>query len=109
MKNIIALVLVASGLTACGGAPSESDIKTALTKAVEDQNKMAAKFGGANNPMANMMKIEYKSIKKIACNADGDKAYRCDVEIEMKTAMGEQKTIAPVRFIKGSDGWVAAK
>lgn len=107
MKNITVLVLIASALTACGGAPSESDIKTALTKAVDDQNKMAAQFGSAE--MAKLMKVEYKSVKKIGCNADGDKAYKCDIEVEVKTAMGEQKTTGPMRFIKSSDGWVATK
>ena len=59
--------------------------------------------------MAKSYLPDIKSVKKIGCKEDGDKAYKCDVEMEV-TQMGKtNKEIAPFRFVKASDGWVVTK
>lgn len=109
MKKLhIVGLLTSCLLAACSGAPSDADIKTALTKAVAEQQKMMAQISGSTG-MGNMLKIEYTSVKKIGCKADGESAYRCDVETIAKTAMGEHKQTTSMRLIKGSDGWVAGR
>ena len=40
---------------------------------------------------------------------DGEKAYKCDVKMEVALSGKTNKGIAPIRFVKGSDGWRATK
>ncbi|OQW86024.1 MAG: hypothetical protein BWK72_19080 [Rhodoferax ferrireducens] len=107
-------ILFATGtllmLSACGGAPSEGDIKTAIEKQMTAEAKGMAQMGGkqASDMMKNLLP-EIKSVKKIGCKEDGEKAYKCDVEMEVSQMGNTNKGIAPIRFVKGSDGWIASK
>jgi hypothetical protein len=96
-------------LSACGGAPSDSDIQSAFDK----QKKMQAEaWEKMDKQFADAMKSatpEIKSTKKIGCKEDGEKAYKCDVEVEVVTKGNTTKKIVPVRFVKGSDGWTPSK
>jgi hypothetical protein len=97
-------------LTACGGAPSEGDIKAAIEKQMGADVKAMAQMGGKQ--AADMFKglvPEIKSVKKIGCKEDGEKAYKCDVEMEVTQMGSTNKGVAPMRFVKGSDGWIASK
>ncbi len=82
-------------LAACSGGPSESDIdkavRTLLSNVIIDAESI-------------------QSVKKLGCQApDGAGGYMCNVELEMKhPSMGVQKGVRSIRFVKGSDGWVAA-
>jgi hypothetical protein len=108
-KSILAAV-AAFTLSACGGSPSEGDIKAAIEKQMQNETKAMQAFGGKQT--AEMMKglvPEIKSIKKIGCKEDGEKAYKCDVEMEVTQMGATNKGIAPLRFVKGSDGWMAQK
>jgi hypothetical protein len=97
-------------LAACGGEPSEADIKSAFEKQIAAESKAMDQFGGKG--MADQLKgliPEVKIIKKIGCKEDGENAYKCDVEMEVTQMGNTNKGIAPVRFVKGSDGWMASK
>ncbi len=97
-------------LAACGGAPSEGDIKTAFEKQIVADAKAMEQMGGKQ--AAGMMKgllPEIKSVKKIGCKEDGENAYKCDVEMEVTQMGSTNKGIVPIRFVKGSDGWMASK
>ena len=97
-------------LTACGGAPSEGEIKTAIEKQMGADAKAMAQMGGKQAAdMFKDMMPEIKSVKKIGCKDDGEKAYKCDVELEVTRMGSTNKGIAPIRFVKGSDGWIATK
>lgn len=97
-------------LAACGGEPSESDIKTAFNKQVQAEAKAMQQFAGtAGADMAKSMMPEVKSMKKIGCKEDGEKAYKCDVEMEVTQMGNTNKGAISLRFVKGSDGWVAVK
>lgn len=112
MTKFFAVAASLFALTACSSAPSESDITQAVTKMMDEYNQTMANIGGGSvytQGMVSAMKIEIKSVKKIGCKADGEKAYLCDVEVEAKSASGVTKNASPVRFVKGSDGWVASK
>ncbi|RDU99742.1 hypothetical protein [Trinickia dinghuensis] len=102
-KISIALALAASTLlSACGGSPSESDVRAALEKQVEAGRQQAEQFAGKNSFLEQQAAEQKKAVdevKLIGCKADGDKAYLCDVEGKAGAAR--------VRMLKGSDGWLA--
>ncbi len=97
-------------LSACGGAPTEGDIKLAIEKQMTAAATAMALIGG--NQGSEMMKSflpEVKSVKVIGCKGDGEKAYKCDVEMEIAQMGSTNKGIAPMRFVKGSDGWTVSE
>lgn len=64
----------------------------------------------ANTPqmeqMAKALQTKVHSVKKIGCKSAGEKAYRCDVEVDLENGLtGRQKQVMPVRMVKASDGW----
>lgn len=90
-------------LTACSGAPSEGDIQGALDRQMKADQASVAKIGGA--ALAKSMVPVVTGIKKIGCKEDGEKAYRCDVEVEALQGGKSGKGAAVFRLIKLSDGW----
>jgi len=74
-----------------------------------DAKAMAQMGGKLGTDMFKDMLPEIKSVKKIGCKEDGEKAYKCDVELEVTRQGNTNKGIAPIRFVKGSDGWIASK
>lgn len=96
-------------LTGCGGAPSEAEMKAALERQTEAQVESAGKlFGNTGAGVMKDMLPEINSLKKIGCQADGDKAYRCDVELEVTQFGITNKAPVNLRFVKASDGWSVA-
>lgn len=106
IKPIFKIAAIASAcalLAAC--EPSERDVKTAIEKKTSEESAaMKAMLGKMAPPLP-----ELKSIKKIGCKADGDNAYKCDVEVLAALAGEEKKGIISTRMVKGSDGWVISK
>lgn len=89
MKNKLIALASASCLlllAGCGSEPSEANMKEAIQKS-------PMKIAFSEKDLA--------SIRKISCKNDGDKAYNCDIEVS--------GVAIPVRFVKGSDGWLAMK
>ena len=101
--------LTALLLTGCGGAPSEADMKSALERQTQAQVESAGKlFGNTGAGVMKDMLPEINSLKKIGCQADGDKDYRCDVELEVTQFGITNKAPVNLRFVKASDGWSVA-
>lgn len=100
----MAIGTIALGLAACSGPPSDNDMKTAL------QNNVDQTVGGlmGKGKAARDATPTFDAVKGLGCKSDGDKAYRCDVEIETTSMFGKQKNAQSIRFVKGSDGWIAA-
>lgn len=88
-------------LTACGGAPSDSDIK----KAIENQSAEEEKNRGVLGDLLPSVKF----VKKIGCNEDGENVFKCDVEVEVTQLGKTNNAIVPMRFAKGSNGWVVSR
>jgi len=92
-------------LAACGGEPSEADMKSAM-----DQT-----FGGFNEKLDDVGKLigkdlstKVKAMKKLGCaKAEGNPGYRCDFEMTLNGPLGEQTQKASARFVKGDTGWAA--
>lgn len=91
-------VIFALALAGCGGEPSEKDIQSAIAK--EQQ---------ATPDLMKGLVPEITGVKKVGCKSDGDQAYVCDLEMEAKQFGTMHKAVAPVRFIKASDGWAVTK
>ncbi|MGJ7917767.1 hypothetical protein ACI48D_20095 [Massilia sp. LXY-6] len=96
--TLLFLAFSATILAGCGGEPSQHDIETAVAKQQQ----------GVPKEMQDLIP-EVKNVKKVGCKADGDKAYVCDVEMEVTQLGKTQKGVGPVRFVKASDGWTATK
>jgi hypothetical protein len=111
MKYVTLLAVLALG--GCSGQPSDSDLRSALERAVTEQLKSLPKPTG--NPAfdrgmadaASRLKVEFVSVKKLSCKNDGDKAYLCDVETVQKDS--PRKNVRAYRFIKDSDGWMITR
>lgn len=93
LKTITTTVLLTLSLVACSSGPSDAEIKSLVQKEI-------ALFGS-------MVKVT--DVKKLGCKADGDAAYKCDIEVQ--TASGDKKSTSagPMRFIKTSAGWSLSK
>lgn len=98
IKGLSIGVVLVLALAGCGGEPSEKDIQSAIMK--EQQ---------ATPELMKGLVPEITGVKKVGCKADGDKAYVCDLEMDAKQFGTTKKAVAPVRFIKASDGWVITK
>jgi len=103
-------------LTGCSSEPSASDIESAVKKSVDDSNKaaveMATAFAGAKavESMKDAIpQAKVNSAKKVGCKEDGKDAYKCDIELDgEQPMMGRVQKIVPMRFVKGSNGWVVS-
>ena len=113
------LIACAVLLTACGGSPSEAQIKEALQADMKRSQEQAAAsarmlLGEQAAEKAKQLAAtnvgEIKDVHKIGCKDDGEKAYRCDFEVEV-SRNGQTQKSPPIsaRFIKGSDGWQAQR
>lgn len=88
-------------VAACGGAPSDADLKAAVKKQMDADEKAAGMF-------ADMMP-KITVLNKIGCKEDGEKAYKCDLEVEVTQGKNVNKGPAQLRFVKTSDGWQVTK
>ena len=104
---VSSLIGLCTFLTACGGAPSESEIKSAFESRLKTDTEQMEKMVGKNNALSQMGGL--KVLNKIGCKEDGEKAYRCDIEIEVTQDGKTNKGPMSMRFVKGSDGWVIMK
>lgn len=105
MTRYVGVVGLTLGLAACGGAPSEGEMKDALQK----QTDQMIKAMGPIAQISGMDNIEIRKVEKIGCEQDGDNAYRCDVKVFAKVKGQEMSETTRGRFVKTSDGWQASK
>ena len=115
MKTIIQMTALGATvllLAGCSGEPSNGDIEKAVQASVQQSQEAMGKLADGNPQAAEMAKAfqaKVHSVNKIGCKSDGDKAYKCDVELDMETGLtGRKKQTVPVRMVKGSDGWTMA-
>lgn len=97
IKVILAISLT-SILAGCSSEPSEKEIEAAI-----------AKEQAATPELVKGLVPEVANVKKVGCKADGDKAFICDLEMDVKQLGVTNKAVAPVRFVKASDGWAVTK
>lgn len=92
---------------------SKKRFKPTRKRAQAEVEALAAGSGPAGDmvkQMAAQSMVEIVAARKLGCKEDGEKAYRCDVEIEVK--QGGKTIKAPptsLRMVKGSAGWSAQR
>lgn len=98
-----AVVFACALLTACGGEPSESDMKAAVEDTFGGMNK---ELGSVGKMIGKDLTTKVKSLKKLGCaKAEGNPGYRCDFEMLVDGPLGEKTEKASGRFIKGDKAW----
>jgi hypothetical protein len=106
-KYLLAPLLVSvMALAGCSGEPSAGDVEKLIMQDLERQNAQLRSMGMGQLGEAYLPQIH--SVKKIACEGK-DKVYTCDVEID-SSAMGvRDKSVAKMRIVKSSDGWMLSQ
>lgn len=104
MKSIFPVILLTSLLTACSSGPSDKEMEIALQKNVDQT--VGALLGDSKE--SRDARPKFTSVRRLDCKGDGEKAYKCDVELEVSSMLGKQKSTQSIRFVKGSDGWAVA-
>ena len=101
---LLAPVAMSLALSACSGSPTEGELRAAVeSKMKADSAAMELRIGKQGMPP----KPELRSVRKIGCKADGDNAYRCEVELELNQGGTLAKWSASMRFLKNDNGWVS--
>lgn len=113
-STLLTALTCAALLTACGGAPSEKEMHSAVQKQVDSANaqigSIGSAFGQPGAAVGDKLKTTLHDFKKIGCKSDGENAYLCDVEIDIEAPfIGRSKQVTPMRFVKASDGWTVAQ
>ncbi len=97
---------ISLALGACNSAPSEGELKGAVeAKMKADSETLERSIGKQAMPT----KPELKNVRKIDCKSDSEKAYRCEVELEVNQGGTLAKGTASMRFVKSGENWVAGK
>jgi hypothetical protein len=97
-------------LVGCTGEPSSSEVKTLVEREVKPALEMQAmlmKSAGSllNDGKGSAGTPTLKDVKKVGCKADGESAYRCDIELVVVTGVESKSQVVPMRFVKASSGW----
>ena len=96
--TVIFNTLIVSTLAACSSGPSEAEIKSLVDREIKPMLELQLGLLGGN-------KTTLTDVKKLACKADGDAAYKCDVELQLSSGAKKESKAMPIRFIKTSTGW----
>ena len=93
----LALTATALLLTACGGTPSEKDIRAAI----DAQHRAIEKASGNVD-----VGVRLHDVEKIGCQKLASKRFSCDVQIDQTSPIGgRRKQAGTVVLIRSSDGW----
>jgi len=102
----IFITMLALPLSACGGAPSDGDVKVSVEKQLKVDFEKIGKLGGSD---FGMLIPEIKEIKKIGCKEVGEKTYLCDVEMVLVTNGVQKQGVVQMRFVNSNSGWVVSR
>ncbi len=111
IRRSLVAVLACSTLFGCSSEPSSSDIESEVQKklvpALEQQFKMQADLAGTFNRGVKPPIPKLQEVNKVGCKPDGEKAFSCDVELVIVAGDKKENKVLPMRFVKGSSGWIA--
>ncbi|HYC01841.1 MAG TPA: hypothetical protein VED40_01025 [Azospirillaceae bacterium] len=94
-------------LTACGGEPSETEMRAAIEKQIADANAFVGGMGKAL--LGKDVTTRVMSLDKHECKARADSnGYVCSFTMTTRNEMvGTRTSTLETVFLKGSDGWTA--
>lgn len=119
----IAMTLVAIPfIVACGGEPSERDIKKAIQDSYSQETNsiLSSKIGEALLLSTGVKDVKLENIEKINCISHAKNSYICEYVLEytinvadgslaeMFGAKGKKRTITRSKFLKTSKIWIMA-
>lgn len=96
--TFVAVILSTFLLAGCDSEPSENDISNALNKSIESGNSAIRSI----NPNASETMLRtLKSVKKVDCQKESDKSYKCNAEV----AINNENRMTQIKLLKTDDGW----
>ena len=99
-------VVICLSLTACSGAPSEGELKSAIENKMQaDSKAMESAIGQQGMPARPVITAVHKN----SCKNEGNNTYTCTVELEVMQNGTATKGTAIMRFAKNGDKWTATK
>ncbi|WP_043743266.1 hypothetical protein [Paramagnetospirillum magneticum] len=102
-RSLLVVSAACALLAACGGEPSESDMKSAVEQTFGGMNEQ---LGGVGKLIGKDLSTKVKSFKKLACaEAKGNPGFACDFQMVVDGPLGEKTEKASARFVKGDKGW----
>lgn len=106
LKAVFALPFIGV-LAACSNGPSDAEVVQAVKKNVEMTSERIKAATGITVPDG--LRTELRSAKNLGCSDAGGAAYQCDVEVDIKSPVGDVKQTTKLRLVKGSEGWVVSQ
>ena len=105
MKRTLGVFLLALMLCACGGPPSEADVRGALERNLAATIKAGEELQGAAWAQQMRQEVKIYGLKLSVCKPEG-KGYRCDVEVDWTTPLAPRATqsMSPLLY-RTSQGW----
>ena len=103
---LVPLLVSVMGLVGCSGEPSAGDIEKLIMHDLELQNAQLRSLGMGQLGEGYLPQIH--SVTKIACEGK-EKVYTCDVEIDSSVMGIRDKSVAKMRIVKSSDGWLLSQ
>ncbi len=121
-NKITMSLMVIPLIVACGGEPSEKDIKKAIQDSYSQETNsiLSNKIGEALLSSAGVKDIKLENIEKINCVSHAQNSYICEYVIEYTIkvadgslaeifgANGKKRTISRSKFLKTSKSWIMA-
>jgi hypothetical protein len=102
-------VLAAVLMVGCSGEPSSSEVKALVEREIKPALEMQAMImknaGALGGGKAGQGTPTLSDVKKVGCKADGESAYRCDIELVVVNGAESKSQVVPMRFVKASSGW----
>lgn len=103
-----AVIVLSAALAACGGAPSEKEVRAALEKRIKsDLGQISAMAGGHGADLKELMDGMMPTIENLnvkGCDSVGNDVYECSVEATVSMMDSEHTNIENVRFKKDKQG-----
>lgn len=100
---VAAAIFTVVALSACSDEPTSADVEQALEKRIVEVAEMANQWGLSEMADSN----EVHSVEVLECVAIEDsEGYRCDVNLDVSSALGRHQGVESMRLLKGSHGWV---
>ena len=103
-----AVIVLSAALAACGGAPSEKEVRAALEKRIKsDLGQISAMAGGHGADLKELMDGMMPKIENISvndCDSVGDDVYQCSVEATVSMMGEKHSNTEDIRLKKDKQG-----
>lgn len=103
-----AVIVLSAALAACGGAPSEKEVRAALEKRIKsDLGQISAMAGAHGADLKELMDGMMPTIENLnvkGCDSVGDDVYQCSVEATVSMMGEKHSNTEDIRLKKDKQG-----